>query len=291
MTTLRERLARGLVVRNLVLLQPLDLVISGLVVLFFVGAAVLNGGDVPGSARGALLIMLVMFVVGAAIEVIIESLRDLPGLGTAVGFITNGPEALCLVVGLVSGDLIFAASTPLGSNFMNPLMLLAAAITAGAVGLVGRGHRVFMTVTMVMTMTLAGVFFLLDKHHYLMWLAAVFAVTIALFCRRPADPAEEDPGESGPKRWHAIPAVALLVVAGYTLDPVVDFTAERSHAPKGMIGFLVLAALTSWPEFRSSLTLLRRGRTTSAILNIAVSNLTNLWLAAIGAAVFLATRS
>ena len=54
-----------------------------------------------------------------------------------------------------------------------------------------------------------------------------------------------------------------------------------------LVGFFVLAALTSWPEFRSSLTLLRRGRTTSAILNIAVSNLTNLWLAAIGLAYYI----
>ena len=291
MTTLRERMARGLVVRNIVLLQPLDLVISSLIVLFFVVSAVLNGGDVPGSARGALLIMAVMFVVGAAVEVIIESLRDLPGLGTAVGFITNGPEALCLVVGLLSGDIIFAASTPLGSNVMNPLMLLAAAICAGAVGLVGRSHRVFMTVTLVSTTALAVVFFALEVHHYLLWLTAVVAVTIGLFCRRPADPAEENPGKSGLKRWHAAPAVLLLVVAGYALDPAVDFTAEQSHASKGLIGFIVLAALTSWPEFRSSLSLLKRGRTTSAMLNIAVSNLTNLWLAAIGTAVFLATRS
>jgi cation:H+ antiporter len=34
------------------------------------------------------------------------------------------------------------------------------------------------------------------------------------------------------------------------------------------------------------MTLLRRGRTISAILNITVSNLTNLWLALIGLLVF-----
>jgi cation:H+ antiporter len=83
-----------------------------------------------------------------------------------------------------------------------------------------------------------------------------------------------------------VPAVLVLVMAGAYLDPVVTMTAEASRAPKGLIGFVVLAALTSWPEFRSCLTLLRRGRATSAVLNITVSNVTNLWLAVIGVMVF-----
>ena len=109
-----------------------------------------------------------------------------------------------------------------------------------------------------------------------------------LFWRRPADPADvpTDDG-AGLPRWAALPAGVLLVAAGYWLDPVVTLTAEASHAPKGLIGFVVLAALTSWPEFRSCLTLLRRRRPVSAVLNITVSNLTNLWLAATGVIVFL----
>ena len=79
------------------------------------------------------------------------------------------------------------------------------------------------------------------------------------------------------------------MVAGYFLDPVVSLTAEASHAPKGLIGFVVLAALTSWPEFRSCLTLLRRRRPLSAVLNVTVSNLTNLWLAGVGVVVYLLT--
>jgi cation:H+ antiporter len=287
MSTLRQRLARGLVVKNLVLLQPLDLIISGLVVAFFVCSALINGGDVGGSIRGAVLIMAVMFLVGAAIEVIIEVLRDLPGLGTAVGFITNGPEALCLVVGLISGDIIFAASTPLGSNFMNPLMLFAAAFCAGGLAVVFRSHRAFTAATLALTMSLAGVFFLLEPRHFLAWLVAVLVVSVVLFLRRPGDPVNSDEDPVNLPRWWLVPALVLLIGAGYTLDPVVDFTAERSRAPKGLIGFVVLAALTSWPEFRSSLTLLRRQRITSAVLNITVSNLTNLWLAVIGTAVYL----
>ncbi len=67
----------------------------------------------------------------------------------------------------------------------------------------------------------------------------------------------------------------------YFLDPVVTFTAEASLAPKWVIWFLVLATLTSWPEFKSVLALLKRNKTIDAFENILVSNITNLWLAII----------
>jgi len=290
MTIDPPRKPRGLVIRGLVLLQPLDLVISALVVAFFLVSALISGGDIPRSIEGALLIMLVMFVVGAAIEVIIEALRDMPGLGTAVGFITNGPEALCLLVGLLTGDLIYAASTPLGSNFMNPLMLLAAGMASTALPAIFSRHRGFTVITLLSSGILAGGFFAIPESWYLGWLVVAAMVSGILFRVRPGDPAEPlTTGEAGLRRWHAIPATLLLVVAGYFLDPVVSLTAEASRAPKGLIGFVVLAALTSWPEFRSCLTLLRRRRPLSAVLNVTVSNLTNLWLAGVGVVVYLLT--
>lgn len=278
---------RGLTIRGLVLLHPLDIIISLLVLAFFVGSALVSDGDIPRSMGGGVLIMLVMFAVGASIEVIIDALRDLPGLGTAVGFITNGPEMLVLVVGLVAGDVVFAASTPLGSNFMNPVLLLAAAVATGTFLTTLKHRWRFTWVTVVATASLAAGFFALPERLYLVWLVAVLVISIGLFLRRPGDPPQPSDVEGLP-RWSLLPALALLVVAGYWLDPVVNFTAKASHAPKGLIGFLVLAALTSWPEFRSCLSLLRRGRTNSAVLNITVSNITNLWLAALGVAVYLA---
>jgi len=89
-----------------------------------------------------------------------------------------------------------------------------------------------------------------------------------------------------PTLW-LLPAIIVLTGAGYFLDPVVSFAATHSHAPKGVIGFVVLATLTSWPEFKSCIILLKRGNRLAAILNITVSNITNLWLAAIGIAAFL----
>lgn len=285
----RQRRGQGLALRGLVLLQPLDLVIGLMVLAFFVISALVSGGDVPRSLGGAALIMLVMFVVGATIEVIIDALRDLPGLGTAIGFITNGPEMLCLVVGLVGGDIIFAASTPLGSNFMNPLMLLVAAAIAGAFRVAFGANGRLTVLTLVSTAAVAAAFFFMPESRYLAWVIGAVILSVILFLNRPGDPADLTTTEGMP-RWTIIPAAALLLGAGYWLDPVVSLTAEASHAPKGLIGFFVLAALTSWPEFRSCLTLLRRGRTNSAVLNITVSNITNLWLAAAGVSVYLLTH-
>ncbi|MDY0110153.1 MAG: sodium:proton exchanger [Candidatus Krumholzibacteria bacterium] len=289
MSTFRQCFQRGLQVRGMVFLQPLDLVIGGATLLFFLVSAVVNNGDVNDSLRGALLIMLIMFVVGAAIEIIIEALRDLRGLGTAVGFITNGPEALCLVVGLLAGDIIFAASTPLGSNFMNPLMLAGAALGTHTLTAVWHDNRRSTLVTLTVTAALAGLFFALPEARYALWVGVAVALSAVLFWRRPADRQVTAKGTAANlRRWHAAAAAVLLAAAGYCLDPVVSLTAAASRAPKGVIGFFVLAALTSWPEFRSCVTLLRRGRSTSAVLNITVSNLTNLWLAALGVVVHLA---
>jgi len=97
---------------------------------------------------------------------------------------------------------------------------------------------------------------------------------------------DDDSEEPSNKIW-LIPAVILLTVAGYFLDSVVNFSAQSSHAPKGVIGFLVLSTLTSWPEFKSCISLLQRGNVLAAILNITVSNITNIWLAAIGVTSYL----
>jgi cation:H+ antiporter len=280
-------LRRGLTVRGLVLLHPLDLAIAFLVLLFFVVNAWLRGGDILLATQGAVLIMLVMFAVGMAIEVVIEALRNLRGLGTAVGFITNGPEALCMLVGLLTRDIIYAASTPLGSNIMNPIMLFSAAVIVGVPGAVMRQDRILTLATLLVTAFLASIFFVLPPSLYWLWLGVTAAASILLFLLRSKEP--ESPAccsPAGLRPWHALPATLLLIGAGFCLDPVVTMTAEASRAHKGVIGFFVLAALTSWPEFRSCMTLLRRGRTISAVLNITVSNLTNLWLALIGLLVF-----
>ena len=43
-----------------------------------------------------------------------------------------------------------------------------------------------------------------------------------------------------PRFW-LLPSVVVLTLAGYFLDGVVTFAAQHSLAPKGVIGFLVLA--------------------------------------------------
>ena len=269
------------------LFQGVDIVIWILVFAFFGSSAVVSGGDLLLALVGAAWIVVVMFVVGISVEVLIESIRDIRGLGTVVGFITNGPEALCLIVGLIDGNILYAASTPLGSNVMNPLMLLAASLITRSLvqtAVTSPGYTIH---CIVITASLAVAIFFIEPMLYLPWVIISVIVSIFLFVKRPAEPGHEQEEELHCSRKWVLPAIIVLVIAGYFLDPAVSFAAEYSKAPKGRIGFFVLAALTSWPEFKSTLSLLQRRNHLAAILNITVSNITNIWLAAVGVVFYL----
>ncbi|CAG37562.1 sodium/calcium exchange proteins [Desulfotalea psychrophila] len=265
----------------------IDLVVWLLVISFFLGSAVLFNGDLPMSFLGAAGIIFEMLLIGMAVEIIIECLKNTKGIGTLTGFITNGPEAITLIVGLVAGDIIFAASTPLGSNFMNPILLLIATLTCGYFFTISKIHPIYTIFSIGTTALLAGTFFLLPTQYYLFWGLTVLIVTVPLFIFRPKEEGEEETGYSFSPRLWILPAILILCMAGYFLDPIVSFTAEHSKAPKNIIGFIVLATLTSWPEFKSCLALLKRNNPLAAILNIVVSNITNIWLAVIGVGVYL----
>lgn len=269
-------------------LSRLDLLIWILVMFFFCGSALIFHGNVQMAFIGAGGVIFEMLLISLSIEIIIESLKETKGIGTLTGFITNGPEAICLLVGLLVGDIIFASSTPLGSNFMNPVLLLCAGLICGQVGIIFRTHRVFTIITIVTTSAMALIFYTLNQDQYIYWLFTAMTITLVLFFMRPGEP-ESEQGASGistPKIW-LVPAIFILTLSGYFLDPVVSFAAENSHAPKGVIGFIVLATLTSWPEFKSALALLNRNKPLAAILNITVSNITNIWLAAAGVSFYL----
>jgi cation:H+ antiporter len=269
----------------------LDLVVWVLVLAFFCGSSLLFQGDLQLSFLGASGIIIEMMFIGLAVEIIIESIKHLKGIGTVTGFITNGPEALCLIVGLVAGDVLFAASTPLGSNFMNPILLVAAAMICKMTLQTLRTKPLYSIITIASTAPLAISFFFIPESFYTYWLIIALLLTVPLFILRPSEGEEESDAmyHEGARRW-LIPAILLLLWAGYFLDPVVSFAAEHSKAPKGVIGFLVLASLTSWPEFKSCLALLSRNKPLAAILNITISNITNIWLAAGGIGFYLVSQ-
>jgi cation:H+ antiporter len=272
-------------------LSRLDLAAWTLVLIFFVGSSLLFEGDILLASVGAVAIIIDMLCIGLAIEILIECLKNNKRIGTLTGFITNGPEAVCLLVGLLVGDIIFAASTPLGSNFANPILLLAAAIVCKQVIKTFSTNRIYTTITLVCTAIFAGSFFLLNPSQYIFWLLACIPATLIFFFIRPREETIEEGEEYSfkPSLW-LLPAITGLTVSGYFLDPIVSFAAIHSHAPKGVIGFVVLATLTSWPEFKSCLALLKRGKPLAAILNITVSNITNIWLAAIGIVTYLSVN-
>ncbi len=269
----------------------LDLVVWILVLAFFCGSSLLFQGNLQLAFIGASGIIIEMMIISLSIEIIIESIKHIKGIGTVTGFITNGPEALCLIVGLMAGDVLFAASTPLGSNFMNPILLITAAIICKSGASTIRTKPLYSIFTIVSTASLAVSFYVIDASHYKYWLIIALCLTIPLFFLRPDEGEEESDAmyHPGARRW-MIPAICLLLGAGYFLDPVVSFAAVHSKAPKGVIGFLVLATLTSWPEFKSCLALLNRSKPLAAILNITISNITNIWLAASGVAFYLLSQ-
>lgn len=269
----------------------LDLISWALVFVFFCGSALINNGNVTFATVGAFGVIIEMFFIAVSIEIVIECLKNTKGIGTLTGFITNGPEAVCLIVGLIVGDIIFAASTPLGSNFMNPILLIIAALLCYQLKAVLSQKKLYTCTTILSTALLAGSFFFLSTSSYQIWLLVATLITIPLFFFRPLEEinAEKEEHSFSPSFW-LFPSITCLTIAGYYLDPVVSFAAEQSMAPKGAIGFVVLATLTSWPEFKSCMALLKRRQILSAILNITVSNITNIWLAAIGIATYIFIR-
>ncbi|TKB09068.1 sodium:proton exchanger [Desulforhopalus sp. IMCC35007] len=266
----------------------LDLISWVLVFVFFGGSALLFKGNLPLAMAGSLGVIIEMFFIAISIEIVIECLKNTKGIGTLTGFITNGPEAVCLLVGLAVGDIIFAASTPLGSNFMNPILLGIAGLLCYKLRALVLQNPLYTFVTIGATAMLAGSFFFMTQSTYPIWLIVAVLVTVPLFYFRPPEEQNEEKEEHSfsPSFW-LFPSISCLTVAGYYLDPVVSFAAKYSMAPKGIIGFVVLATLTSWPEFKSCIALLKRRQILAAVLNITVSNITNIWLAAIGITTYL----
>ncbi len=265
----------------------LDMICWVLVVIFFCGCSLMFNGNFNQSFIAAGGVVLVMILIGLSIEVIIETLKDVKGLGTITGFITNGPELVCLIVGLVAGDVLFAASTPLGSNFMNPILLFTAALASGVLLKTLKTNWKYSLTCIFLTAGLAVSFYAIPIAYHIYWVVTGLIVTGVLFLKRPPEEVEESPEEEVVAKWCMVPAIVVLITAGYFLDPVVSFASEQSHAPKGVIGFFVLATLSSWPEFKCCLALLNRRKYLAAILNITVSNITNIWLAIAGVATYL----
>ena len=168
-------------------------------------------------------VVLVMILIGLSIEVVIETLKEVKGLGTITGFITNGPELVCLIVGLVGGDVLFVASTPLGSNFMNPILLITAALVCGVLLKTLQTNWKYSLTCILLTASLAVSFYGIPIKAHIYWVVIGLVVSIALFFKRPPEDAEDSMEEEVIPKWSLIPAVVILIIAGYFLDPVVTF--------------------------------------------------------------------
>lgn len=268
--------------------QKLDFTIWWITLLFFTLSAILLGWDIFLSFIWACAIIVLMFFVWFSIELILSALKNVKWVWKITGFITNWPEALVLIVWLITWNILFAASTPLGSNVMNPILLfIALLITWYLLKLKSFNHKLFFVVRFILTAIFAVTFFFIPENYYIYWVVLSLIASIYLYTRKYAHIDEEEEKEEEVSKLYLPLWIIILLIAWYFLDPIVSFTAEASMAPKWIIWFLVLSTLTSWPEFKSVLALLRRKKTLDAFINILVSNITNLWLAIIWAIVWI----
>lgn len=262
-------------------LQKLDFVIWGITLLFFIGSAIFLWWNINESFLWASWIIVLMFLIWFSIELILSALKNVKWVWKITWFITNWPEALVLIVWLIWWDVLFAASTPLGSNVMNPLLLLIALwISWILFKLKSFKYKIFFTISFILTAILAITFFQIPDNYYIYWIILSLIISIYLFTKKFEHEEHIDSIESANKLYLPL-GMIILLISWYFLDPIVSFTAEASKAPKWVIWFLVLATLTSWPEFKSVLALLKRKKILDAFENILVSNITNLWLAII----------
>ncbi len=258
--------------------------------MFFVISAIILGWNILNSIIWALWIIILMFFVWLSIELILAALSHVKWLWAITGFITNGPEALVLIVWLLTGNVLFAASTPLGSNVMNPILLFLALIVSWTLlSLKSFKYKIFFLIAFITTAIFALWFFVIPESYYLVWVLVSGITTIALF-RKKFDYQEHSEIENNISNLVLPLGVIILLVSGYFLDPIVWYTAEASKSPKWVIWFLVLATLTSWPEFKSVLSLLSKWKILDGFVNIFVSNITNIWLAASGVIIWLLTQ-
>ena len=270
-------------------IDRLDIISWFLVLQFFGAASLYFGGDLQASLTGALLIILLMLFVSHSIALILGVLQNHPKMGELTGYITNGPEALVMIVGLLHNKLIMAMGVPLGSNFANPILFLIALLMSGQLIGFFRLGALRSLLIILATAGLAASFFQLESgniEHLGLWALITLVVTV-IFYRFKGDEDCEEESEGALPVYFLLPAVLFLIGSGYFLDPAVSYTAQASKLDEGIISFCVLSFITSWPEFRTAISLIKLHRLKAAVMNILISNITNLWLAVGGVIAYL----
>lgn len=272
-------------------MQKLDFTIWAITLMFFVLSAMFTWGDIQNSFIWASWIIVLMFFIGFSIELILSALKNVKWIWAITWFITNWPEALVLIVWLIGGNILFAASTPLWSNLMNPILLFIwLLITREILNLKKFKYKWFFLAWFLLTLISAVSFFFIPEKYYIYWIFIALLISLYFFFQKYDHHQTFGSEEEKANKWYLPLWIIILLSSWYFLDPVVSFTAEVSNAPKWIIWFLVLSTLTSWPEFKSLLALFRRKKFLDSFINILVSNIVNIWLAVWWVAIWLFMR-
>ena len=268
-------------------LQKIDYIIWLLTLIFFLWSAIILWWDITNSFIWASWIIALMFLIWFSIELILDGLKNFKWVWKITWLITNWPETLVLIVWLIKWNMLFAASTPLWSNVINPILLLIWIwITWRFFILKSFKYKKFFTIWFILTALFSVIFFQIPENYYIYWVLISFLISVYLLNRKFKEKKIVSKIENVNKLY--LPFwITMLIISWFFLDPIVNFTAEASLAPKWIIWFLVLSTLTSWSEFKSVIGLLKRNMMLDAFENILVSNITNLWLAIIWVVVWM----
>ena len=262
-------------------LQKIDYIIWLLTLMFFLWSAIILWWDISNSFLWASWIIVLMFLIWFSIELILDGLKNFKWVWKITWLITNWPETLVLIVWLIKWNMLFAASTPLWSNVVNPILLLIWIwITWHFLQLKSFKYKKFFRIWFILTALFSVIFFQISESYYIYWILISFLISVYLLNRKFKEKKIVSKIENVNKLY--LPFwITMLIISWFFLDPIVNFTAEASLAPKWLIWFLVLSTLTSWSEFKSVIGLLKRNMMLDAFENILISNITNLWLAII----------
>lgn len=267
-------------------LSKLDIISWTAVILFFTLSSLFLWWNILYSFWWAILIIVLMFFVWFSIELMLEILKDKKWIWKISWFITNWPEALVVLIWLISWDILFASSTPLWSNIMNPLLLILAIILFWKIiNFKKFWYKLFFTIWFLILALLAISFFVIPENYYIYWAIIWLVFSIYFFSKKydNQDIQQKEDEETWNKisNIYLVLAFIVLLISWYYLWPVLEFTSEVSAVSKWIIWFFVLSFLTSWPEFKSIISLLKRQKILASFENILVSSITNIWLAII----------
>lgn len=242
-------------------LLTITFLLSGLVLLFFGGEALVRGGVSLAHRVG-----LSPFVIGL----------------TVIGFGTSTPELLVSVQASLAGAPDISIGNVVGSNIANILLILgvSACITPMALKFVQLSRDLFIMIAAALIMLALGYYGMIDRFAGVAMLAMLAAYLLYIGKIAPRDDVAADNVVQSMKGWkEAVTIVGGLVALMLGADLLVDSSTTIARAfgiSEAVIGLTIVAVGTSLPELATSVIAAFRRHADVAIGNVIGSNIFNI---------------